>query len=142
VPRTVTVTRDHRIAATPDAVWEVVADPAAVPRLDERCRVESTYGSWGSVPSGYVILVRGSRLRYLVTEATPGLRWVAVVERNGRQHGVQRAELVGADGGTLLRWTVEVAPGPLPRRLVERLVARELEQWLDAVEREALASPA
>lgn len=133
------VTRQQRIAATPAVVWEVVADPSMQERLDRRCHLESTSGDWRSVGSEFVLVARGARLRYVVSDAEPGVRWTATVERAGRQAGVQSGELSADGPGTLLRWTVTLSVGPLLRRLAERSCERELSRWLAAVEREALA---
>ena len=139
VKSTVSVTREQRISATPADVWAIVADPSMQERLDPRCRVESVTGDWWRAGAEFIVIVRGVRLRYVVTEAVPGFRWTANVGRGGKHTAVQSGELIGDGPGTLLRWTVGVSAGPLMRRLVERTCERELPHWLAAVEREVLA---
>ena len=140
------VTRERRISATPDAVWHVISTPEMHERLDTRCRLESTTGG-GEVGSECVLLVRAglarARLRYVVTEAIPVTRWVAEIDRGGKEAGVQQAELVRDEAaGTFLRWTVTVPTRRLTRGLVTSSCERELEKWLAAVDREALAQAA
>lgn len=109
-------------------------------RLEPRCRVESATGDWRAAGSEFTLNVRGVRLRYAVTQAEPGVRWAASVDRAGKQAGAQGGELIAHGTGTLLRWTVTISAGPLVRRLAKRSCERELSRWLSAVEREALAS--
>jgi carbon monoxide dehydrogenase subunit G len=139
---TLSVTCEQRIPATAAVVWDVVADPDMHERLDSRCRLVSATGDWRRAGSEFVLAVRGVRLRYVVAEADPGLRWVGKVDRGGNHAGVQCGEFDSNGTETLLRWTVSVATGPLTRRLVKRSCERELLRWLAAVEREALASVA
>lgn len=93
--------------------------------------------------SEYVVTVRTglrrTRLRYVVREAIRETRWIADVDRGGKPAGVQHAELEPSDTGTLLRWIVTVPTGRLTRRLVGAQCERELETWLAAVDRQALA---
>ena len=136
------VTRERQISAAPEAVWHVISTPEMNERLDARCHLESATGA-GGVGSEYVLLIRAglarARLRYVVTESTPDTRWVAEIDRGGKEAGVQQAELVRNEAGTLLRWTVTVPTGRLSRRLATSSCERELEKWLAAVDREALA---
>lgn len=138
----VSVTQERRISATPNAVWYVVSTPEMHERLDSRCHLESTTGG-GDVGSEYVLVVRAglarARLRYVVREAIPEAVWVAEVDRGGKEAGVQHAQLVPEEAGTLLRWTVTLPTGRLTRRLVTASCERELEKWLAAVDHEALA---
>jgi carbon monoxide dehydrogenase subunit G len=140
VKRAVTVTREQYISADTAHVWAIVADPNMQERLDPRCRLEFASGDWRSAGSEFVLSVRGVRVRYVVSEAERGLRWSAIVDRGGRQAGVQRAELSERGAGTLLRWSVTMPLGPLVRGLAKRSCERELPRWLAAVEREALAT--
>jgi len=133
------VAREQRIAAFPDDVWAVVADPSMQPRLDPRCTLESTTGDWGNVGTEFVLVMRGVRLRYMVAESVLGVRWVAEVDRRGKRAAVQQGELSTDGTTTLLRWTVTAWAGPLTRRLAERACESELPRWLTAVEREVLA---
>ena len=138
----VSVTRERRISATPDAVWHVISTPEMHERLDARCRLESTTGD-GGVGSEYNLVVRAglarARLRYVVTEAIPDVRWAAEIGRGGNAVGLQQAELVGDEAGTLLRWTVAVPTRRWTRSLVASSCERELEKWLGAVDHEAVA---
>lgn len=134
------VTREQRISAAPLVVWAIVADPTMQERLDPRCRVESATGDWRAAGSEFILNVRGVRLRYVVTQAEPGIRWAASVDRAGKRAGAQGGELAADGTDTLLRWTVNISAGPLVRRLAKRACERELPKWLGAVEREALAS--
>jgi uncharacterized protein YndB with AHSA1/START domain len=140
VKNSVSVTRERRIPSNPARVWEIIADPNMQERVDRRCRVESATGDWRSEGSEFVLVVRGVRMRYVVAEAVPGVRWVANVDRGGKPAAVQCGELRGDDAGTVLRWTVTVGAGALTRRLAERSCERELPRWLASVEREVLNS--
>lgn len=141
---TVSVTQERRIAATPAAVWYVISTPEMHDRLDPRCHLESTTGN-GDVGSAYVLNVRAgllrARLRYIIREAIPETRWVAEVDRAGKDAGVQRAELVPEAAGTLLRWTVTQPSDRLTRRLVTAWCERELDTWLAAVDRHSRSTP-
>ena len=138
----ISVTQERRISATPDAVWYVISTPEMHERLDSRCQLESATGD-GDVGSEYVLVVRAglarARLRYVVREAIPEAMWAAEVDRGGKEAGVQHAQLVREDAGTMLRCTVSLPTGRLSRRLVTASCERELEKWLAAVDQEALA---
>lgn len=138
----VSVTQERLIRTTPDVVWSVVAAPDMHERLDSRCTLNSTRGN-GEVGSEYELTVRAgavrARLRYRVREVAVGRRWVADVERAGKNAGTQEASLSPEGQATLLRWTVTVPTARLMRRLVGAACERELARWLDAVERESLA---
>jgi carbon monoxide dehydrogenase subunit G len=144
VKSTVSVTQERRIAATPVAVWYVIATPEMHERLDPRCHLESTTGN-GDVGSEYILNVRvglaRARLRYVVREAIPETRWVAEIDRAGKDAGVQRAELTPETAGTLLRWTVTLPTGRLTRRLVTASCERELDKWLAAVDHYSRSAP-
>lgn len=138
----ISVTQERSISATPDAVWYVISTPEMHERLDFRCQLVSATGD-GDVGSEYVLVVRAglarARLRYVVREAIPEAMWVAEVDRGGKEAGVQHAQLVREEAGTMLRWTVTLPTGRLSRRLVTASCERELEKWLAAVDQEALA---
>jgi carbon monoxide dehydrogenase subunit G len=138
----VSVTRERHIPATPDAIWSVISTPEMHERLDSRCHLESATGD-GGAGSEYVLVVRAglikTRLRYVVRESVPERRWIAEVDRGGSAAGVQHADLSRDEAGTLLRWNVTLSAGRLTRHLVTRSCERELERWLAAVDREALA---
>jgi len=140
----VSVTHERRIAASPAAVWYVISTPEMHERLDPRCHLALTAGQ-GGVGSEYVLDVRAglarARLRYVIREAIPQTRWVAEIDRAGRDAGVQRAELVPETTGTLLRWTVTLPAGRLTRRLVTASCERELNKWLAAVDHHARSRP-
>jgi len=140
VKSTVSVTREQRIQAPRADVWAMIADPNMQERLDPRCRAVSATGDWRSVGSEFILAVRGVRLRYVVVEADAAVRWVANVQRGGKQVAIQRGELSGDGADTLLRWTVTISAGPLTRRLAARSCERELPRWLAAVEREVRAN--
>jgi hypothetical protein len=140
----VSVTREQRILADPGSSQQPAFGWSSLTRICKsvwtRCRIESAVGDWRAQGSEFVLVVRGVRMRYVVAEAIPGVRWVANVDRGGKSAAVQCGELRGDDGGTVLRWTVTVAAGALTRRLAERSCERELPRWLAAVEREVLNS--
>ena len=114
----VSVTQERRIAATPAAVWYVIATPEMHEHLDPRCHLESTTGN-GDVGSEYVLDIHAgrarARLRYVVVEAIPETRWAAEITLAGKDAGAQRAELLPEAEGTLLRWTVTRPAGRLTR---------------------------
>lgn len=113
-------------------------------RLDPRCHLVSTTGN-GDVGSEYVLNVRAglvqARLRYVVRETVPETRWVAQIDRAGKDAGIQDAELVPETAGTLLRWTVTLPTGRLTRRLVAASCERELDKWLAAVDHYSRSTP-
>lgn len=134
---------ERLIDADPQVVWSVIAEPAMQERIDPRCRVEFVSGGAGEMSSEYVLAFRSgslgvTRLRYVVVDAEPGVRWVAAVERGGKAHGEQRAELSTSPNGTLLRWTVTMWAGALNRPLFTATCRRALPKWLAALEREAV----
>jgi uncharacterized protein YndB with AHSA1/START domain len=142
VARTVSVAKERLIAADPAAVWFVVSNPAMHERLDARSRLESTVGNDGQIGSEYVVVFSAGakfRIRYVIVDAEPNVRLVAAVSTGGTKQE-QRADIWPTGEGTLLRFTVTL-PAPwfvLTRRTVTRAVARQMEKWLSAVEREAL----
>ncbi|MFD1247656.1 SRPBCC family protein [Nocardioides ginsengisoli] len=130
-------TREVEIAAGARAVWDVVAAPAAHPRLDPRVRLVESNGADGTAGSSYVVAVGSTRLRYMITDAVPGDRLVADVFRGERRVAEQRGELTASERGVVLAWTVtQWAPWPL-RGLMARVCRKALPRWLAAVEREA-----
>jgi len=132
------VTQQLRIRAGQAAVWDVIADPSMQERLDPRSRVDSASGDWKCAGSEFTLVVRGSRVRYVVVQAEPGFRWVSRVEHSGKQIAVQRAELTTSGADTLLHWTVTVSLGSVQRWLWKWSCKREMPRWLAAVEREAI----
>jgi hypothetical protein len=136
------VTQELRVRADPAAVWSVIADPSMHERLDPRSRIDSTSGDWRCAGSEFILMTRGSRVRYLVVQAEPGLRWMARAEHNGKQLAVLRAELTTSGADALLRWTVTVSLGRVRRWLWKRSCERDMPRWLAAVEGETLARSA
>lgn len=139
MPIDVSTTFERRIAATPEAVWEVMSDPAWQERLESRFRLESTTGESGTVGSSYDGVVRRRRFRTVVIVAEPWVRfgveaWVRSA-RVGEQHG----ELLRDGTDIVLRWTVVARTPRLLRGVVAASARREVPRWLDNVAREAEA---
>lgn len=135
-------TADQPVDAPPEAVWAVVADPAWHERLDPRTRAVEAVGEPGAVGSGYVVVLRAFplvrlRLTYRITAAQPGELLVAEVTRRGRWVAEQRAEILPAADGVVLRWTVATRVRPRTRARYAVVALRELRTWLAALAREA-----
>jgi carbon monoxide dehydrogenase subunit G len=141
------VTAEQSIAASPDVVWSLLADPATYPRLDKRYRLESTSGEAGTVSSEYLLAVKAGlftkvRFRFVVVEAERPTRLVTESWRGEKPAGGQRAEIRPEGEGTKLYWTAVLWVWPRTRRFVAASSRQRLKTWLADVEREALAAAA
>lgn len=124
------VERTRRVAASPDAVWTVLADFGGIARwatnVDHSCLLRADDPGPGlvrRVQTGRTTLLEtveawdaGTRLAYRIEGLPPVVRSV----RN-------EWRLDPSDGGTTvtLRTTVDAGPRP-PQQLIARLVARRL----------------
>lgn len=140
----VTIELEQRIAASPQAVWAILADHEGMPRwMPVREVVRRSAGAPDPDGVGAVRTVRTSGLvfdeRVTAFEPAARLEYELTAGAPIRDHA-GAVTLVPSDGGTLVRWTVRFRPLlPGTGWLLRRSVARMLQRGLEGLRRRAEA---
>jgi hypothetical protein len=127
------VVREVRIDAAPDAVWRVLSTPTMQPVVEPRARLLDERGEPGTPGSSYDLKIRGRRLHYRVKAAQPGETYDVAVEMGGRPVASQSGAIRRDGAGCYLTWTVLLEVPLLLRPLARANCNKELTKWLEAV---------